>query len=97
MDQPVRIDNPIQSDVRSELIIIPVCSDLHTFFPSQSTRLMTTDLKAAHHVLFNTYDYPKPEVVRKIMRGLFGSGAFLLYKLGDTLMRLTILYRNSNC
>ena len=37
---------------------------------------MTTDLKAANYVLFNSYDFQKPEVVRGIIRGLFGSGAF---------------------
>ena len=36
---------------------------------------MTTDLKATNHVLFNNYDYPKPEMVRGVIRGLFGSGA----------------------
>ena len=37
---------------------------------------MTTDLKAAHHVLFNNYDYPKPKVIKYIIGRLFGSGAF---------------------
>ena len=46
---------------------------------------MTTDLKAAHYVLFNSYDYPKPKVLRNIFRELFGSGTCLLYKLGDTI------------
>ena len=42
---------------------------------------MTTDLKAAHYVLFSNYDYPKPEVVRNILRELFGSGAFCFINL----------------
>ena len=36
---------------------------------------MTTDLKPTNHVLFNNYDYPKPDMVRRVIRGLFGSGA----------------------
>jgi hypothetical protein len=43
---------------------------------SKSTRLMTTDLKATNYVLFNSYDYPKSEIFRRIVQGLFGSGAF---------------------
>ena len=86
MDQPIRLDNPIQSDARCELIItdpayVAVPSDLHLILFSKSTRLMTTDLKAVNHVLFNSYDYPKPVLVRQIIRGLFGSGAFCC-KLG---------------
>ena len=53
---------------------------------SKSTRLMSTDLTAAHYVLFNYYDYPKPTKVRKIIRALFGSGGtcfFLLYNLSE--------------
>ena len=52
---------------------------------------MTTDLKAAHHVLFNSYDYPKVEVIRHVSRQLFGNGAFLLYNLKNTLMTLLLL------
>ena len=37
---------------------------------------MTTDLKAVHHVLFNSYDYVKPDVIRYILSEIFGSGAF---------------------
>ena len=37
---------------------------------SKSTRLMRTNLTAAHYVLFNNYDYPKPATAR-----------FLLYNL----------------
>ena len=40
---------------------------------------MTTDLKAAHYVLFNSYDYQKLTMVRNFIRNLFGSGAFLLF------------------
>ena len=43
---------------------------------------MTTDLKAANYVLFNNYDYPKPETVKNIMRRLFGSGAFYCINRG---------------
>ena len=52
---------------------------------------MTTDLKAAHYVLFNSYDFPKPNVLRNIFRELFGSGTCLLYKLGDTINLVTLL------
>ena len=37
---------------------------------------MSTDLKAANYVLFNSYDYPKPELMRFGLRKLFGSGVF---------------------
>ena len=43
---------------------------------------MTSDLKAAHHVLFNSYDYPKVEVIRHVSRGLFGNGALCCINLG---------------
>ena len=76
MDQPIRIDNPIQSGTRSELIIRPVPSHFHLILFFKSTRLMTTDLKAAQHVLFNSYNYLKPKVIRGILIDLFGSGAF---------------------
>ena len=89
MGQPIRIDNQIQRDVRSELVIIPVSSDLR-LFRSKSTRVMTTDLKAAHYVLFNSHDFPKPELIRKFIEGLFGSGAFCCKNLGDTLMTLLL-------
>jgi hypothetical protein len=39
---------------------------------------MTTDLKAANYVLFNNYDYPKPEVFRNGLRTLLGNGAFVI-------------------
>ena len=52
---------------------------------------MTTDLKAAHYVLFNSYDYPKSEIFRRIVRGLFGSGAFCRINWGGTLMTLLLL------
>ena len=73
--------HPIQRYAWSELInyqplVNSLCDN------SKSTRLMNTDLTAAHYVLFNNYDYPKPAMVRKIIRGLFGSGTcFLLYNL----------------
>ena len=54
---------------------------------------MTTDLKATHYVLFNSYDYPKPEVARNIIRGLFGNGAFYcINRGGDTLTTLLLFY-----
>ena len=37
---------------------------------------MTTDLKAAHHVLFNIYDYPKTKVVKYMIGRLVGNGLF---------------------
>ena len=40
---------------------------------------MTTDLKAVSHVLFNSYDYPKPQVSTYILRQLFGDGALSGY------------------
>ena len=78
MDRPIRIDNPIQSSTRCELIIIDqyLMIYLCLILFSKSTRLMTTDLKATNYVLFNSYDYPKSEIFRRIVRGLFGSGAF---------------------
>ena len=56
--------------------MIIIDQHLLTYAESKSTRLMTTDLKAARHVLFNSYDYPKSEVLRRVARTLFGSGAF---------------------
>ena len=38
------------------------------------SRLMTTDLKAINYILFNTYDYPKPEVIVSTFQQLFGMG-----------------------
>jgi hypothetical protein len=52
---------------------------------------MTTDLKAAHHVLFNCYDYPKTEVIRNDPRGSFGNGAYYCIRLGNTLTTLLLL------
>ena len=60
----------------------PVPSDSPPFSLSKSTRVMTTDLKATNYVLFNNYDYPKPEMVKNIMRRLFGSGAFFCTNWG---------------
>ena len=37
---------------------------------------MTTDLKATNYILFNSYDYPKPEDFTYTIRQLFGDGAF---------------------
>ena len=54
---------------------------------------MSTDLKAANYVLFNSYDYPKPEVMRFGLRKLFGSGVFCCVRnLGNTLMTLLLFY-----
>ena len=53
---------------------------------------MTTDLKAANYVLFNSYDYLKPEVIKYGLRELFGSGAFCYISWGDTLMMLVVLF-----
>ena len=69
------------------------------FFSQKSTRLMTTDLKAAHYVLFNSYDYQKLTMVRNFIRNLFGSGVFLLFincGIPDHDVT-TILYRTSKC
>ena len=65
----------------------PVPSDLHLIFFSKSSRLMTTDLKATHHILFNSYDYRKSELVRRISRKLFGSGAFRCINWGKSWWR----------
>ena len=44
---------------------------------------MTTDLKAIHHVLFNSYDYPIMfEVVSHVIREVLGSGAFCCINWG---------------
>ena len=51
---------------------------------------MTSDVKAVHHVLFNSYDYPKPEVIRYILSGFFGSGAFCCMNWGDIVMTFYI-------
>ena len=40
---------------------------------------MTTDLKANHYILFNSYDYQKPQVSSYIIRQLFGDGASSSY------------------
>ena len=42
---------------------------------------MTTDLKANHYILFNSYDYQKPQLSSYIIRQLFGDGAFSSHKL----------------
>ncbi|PBK83174.1 cytochrome P450 monooxygenase [Armillaria gallica] len=36
--------------------------------------LLTTDTKAIAHVLFNAYDYPKPDVARKVLGEVTGEG-----------------------
>ncbi|KAF8809591.1 cytochrome P450 [Phlegmacium glaucopus] len=38
------------------------------------TRILTTDLKAINHILFNSYDYQKPEFISYNLRQLFGNG-----------------------
>ncbi|KAF8802410.1 cytochrome P450 [Phlegmacium glaucopus] len=38
------------------------------------TRILTTDLKAINHILFNSYDYPKPDTVSYTFRQIFGNG-----------------------
>ena len=68
-----------------------------SLFSLKSTRLMTTDLKAANYVLFNNYDYPKPEVIRSGFRELFGSGTFYGINWGYLDDVTTNLYRTSNC
>jgi len=42
---------------------------------------MITDLKAINHILFNSYDYPKPDDISYTISQLFGRGAFSKYKL----------------
>ena len=51
---------------------------------------MTTDLKAANYVLLNSYDYPKPELLRFGLSELFGSGAFYCMNWRKTLMTLLL-------
>ena len=84
MDQPIRFDDPIHRDARCELTIVDqyLVTYLRLILFLKSTRIMTTDLKAANHVLFNSYDYPKSEIFRRIIRGLFGSGAFFCINRG---------------
>ena len=53
---------------------------------------MTTDLKAVHYVLFNNYDYQKPEVGQRVIRILVGNGVFCCITWGDTLMTLLLFY-----
>ncbi|PBK58169.1 hypothetical protein ARMSODRAFT_967922 [Armillaria solidipes] len=36
--------------------------------------LLTTDTKAISYVLFNAYDYPKPDVTRKLLGEVAGEG-----------------------
>ncbi|KAF8802404.1 cytochrome P450 [Phlegmacium glaucopus] len=38
------------------------------------SRIMTTDLKAINHILFNSYDYQKPDTISYSFRQLFGNG-----------------------
>ena len=57
----------------------PIPSDLRFL---KSTRLMTSDLKAVHHVLFNSYDYPKPDTVKYIIGQIFGNGPFCCINWG---------------
>ena len=47
---------------------------------------MTTDLKAVHHMLFNSYDYPKTKLLRHVSRELFGNGALCSISLGIHLL-----------
>ncbi|KAF8805907.1 cytochrome P450 [Phlegmacium glaucopus] len=42
-----------------------------------TSRLLTTDLKAINYILFNSYDYPKPEDLTYNSRELFGNGVFV--------------------
>ena len=37
---------------------------------------MTTDLKAVSYLMFNSYEYPKPQVSTYIIRQLLGDGGF---------------------
>ncbi|KAF8816769.1 cytochrome P450 [Phlegmacium glaucopus] len=39
-----------------------------------TSRLLTTDLKAINYILFNSYDYPKPDAINYAIRQLFGNG-----------------------
>ncbi|KAF8802406.1 cytochrome P450 [Phlegmacium glaucopus] len=38
------------------------------------SRIMTTDLKAINHILFNNYDYQKPNIISYSVRQLLGNG-----------------------
>ena len=59
---------------------------------------MTSDLKAAHHVLFNNNDYLKLKVNKYMIGQLFGKGPFCgTISSWGLLDNVTILYRNSNC
>ena len=40
------------------------------------SRLMTTDLKAINYIIFNAYDYQKPELIAFTFRQMFGSGVY---------------------
>jgi hypothetical protein len=57
---------------------------------------MTTDLKAVHHILFNSNDYPKPEMIIRMIGRLFGNGPLCCIIFGHTLMTL-YPYRSFKC
>ena len=78
LGKPIWTDNTIQRNTWSEswLLLTSTYWLTSLLFFKKSSRLMTTDLKAVHHVLFNSYDYPKPFMVKNILSELFGNGAF---------------------
>lgn len=43
-------------------------------------RLYTLDAKALNHVLMNSYDYQKPEIIRWNLKNILGSG-WLIFSL----------------
>ncbi|KZT18662.1 cytochrome P450 [Neolentinus lepideus HHB14362 ss-1] len=47
-------------------------------FPMGSTRLVTLDTKAIHHILSHSYDYPKPERGRRVLSRIFGAGLLVV-------------------
>ena len=76
MDQPIWNSNPIQRHARGELLTINPSQVFHNPFLLQKvSRLLTTDVKAINHILFNSYDFPRPDELSYVFRKLFGLGA----------------------
>ena len=51
--------------------------------PTKVSRLMTTDLKAINYIVFNAYDYQKPELIAFAFRQMFGSGMYSQWTFFD--------------
>ena len=60
---------------------------------TEKFRVYKNYLKATNYILFNSYDYPKPEDFTYSIRQLFGDGAFLGVNSGMFLLTLVWLYK----